>query len=100
MVLVQWNEVAALDPATTLLLDVRRADERARGFIAGSTRIPLDELRQRLLELPGDRKIVACCHSGQRSYIATRILSQHGFNAANLSGGSSIFHRATAVTGG
>ena len=29
--LAQWNEVASLDPSTTLLLDVRRPDERARG---------------------------------------------------------------------
>ncbi|MEP6672186.1 MAG: rhodanese-like domain-containing protein, partial [Chthoniobacter sp.] len=84
--LTQWNEVAALDPRTTLLLDVRRPDERARGFIPGSTHIPLDELRQRLNELPRDREIVAYCQSGQRSYNASRILSQHGFRARNLSG--------------
>jgi NADPH-dependent 2,4-dienoyl-CoA reductase/sulfur reductase-like enzyme len=48
--LAQWNEVAALDPSTTLLLDVRSPDERTRGFIPGSTHIPLDELRQRLSE--------------------------------------------------
>jgi hypothetical protein len=45
--LAQWNEVALLDPRTTLLLDVRRLGERAEGFIPGSTHIPLDELRQR-----------------------------------------------------
>jgi hypothetical protein len=35
--LAQWNEVVSLDPSTTLLVDVRRPDERARGFIPGST---------------------------------------------------------------
>lgn len=84
--LAQWNEVASLDPKTTLLLDVRRADERARGFIPGSVHIPLDELRQRLAELPRDREIVAYCQSGQRSYNAARILSQNGFRVRNLSG--------------
>ncbi len=84
--LAQWNEVATLDPRTTLLLDVRRPDERARGFIPGSTNIPLDELRQRLNELPRDREIVAYCQSGQRSYIAARILSQRGFRVRNLTG--------------
>ena len=97
--LAQWNEVASLDPSTTLLLDVRRPDERARGFIPGSTHIPLDVLRQRLSELPRDRKIIAYCQSGQRSYIATRILRQHGFRAANLSGGYTTFrHLAAAST--
>lgn len=84
--LAQWNEIASLDPSTTLLLDVRRFDERAQGFIPGSVHIPLDELRQRLSELPRDREIIAYCHSGQRSYIAARILSHYGFLARNLTG--------------
>jgi len=84
--LTQWNEVASLDPNTTLLLDVRQPDERAQGFIPGSIHIPLDELRQRLCELPRDREIIAYCQSGQRSYNAARILSQHGFRVRNLSG--------------
>jgi rhodanese-related sulfurtransferase len=84
--LAQWDEVASLDPRTTLLLDVRRPDERARGFIAGSMHIPLDQLRQRLNELPRDREITAYCQSGQRSYNAVRILSQHGFRVRNLTG--------------
>ena len=84
--LAQWNELASLDPRTTLLLDVRDPDERARGFIHGSTHIPLDELRQRLTELPRDHEIITYCQSGQRSYNAARILSQHGFRVRNLTG--------------
>jgi rhodanese-related sulfurtransferase len=90
--LAQWDEVASLDPTTTLLLDVRRPDERARGFILGSTHIPLDELRQRLNELPRDREIIAYCQSGQRSYNAVRILSQHGFRVRNLTGSYRTWH--------
>jgi NADPH-dependent 2,4-dienoyl-CoA reductase/sulfur reductase-like enzyme/rhodanese-related sulfurtransferase len=84
--LAQWNEVASLNRSTTLLLDVRHSDERARGFIPGSSHIPLDELRQRLSELPRDREIIVYCQSGQRSYIAARILSHHGFHVRNLTG--------------
>jgi rhodanese-related sulfurtransferase len=84
--LARWDEIASLDPITTFLLDVRRPDERALGFIPGSAHIPLDELRQRLSELPRDREIIAYCQSGQRSYIAARILSQHGFRMRNLTG--------------
>lgn len=84
--LAQWNEVASLDASTTLLLDLRRADERAPGFIPGSIHIPLDELRERLNDLPRDREIIAYCQSGQRSYYATRILSQNGFRVRNLTG--------------
>lgn len=84
--IVQWDEVASLDPATTLLLDVRDLDERAAGFIPGSIHIPLSELRQRLDELPRNRTLVAYCHSGQRSYLATRLLNQLEFKARNLTG--------------
>lgn len=84
--LAQWNDVASLNANTTLLLDVRSPDERAHGFIPGSINIPLDELRQRLNELPRDREIITHCQSGQRSYNAARILSQHGFRVRNLTG--------------
>jgi rhodanese-related sulfurtransferase len=50
--------------------------------------------------LPRDRKIVVHCQSGQRSYNATRILSQNGFNAANLSGGYRTFGQTAAATPG
>lgn len=82
----QWREMASLDPRTTFVLDVRRPDERARGAIPGSFHIPLDELRSRMDELPRDRDIVVYCQTGQRSYIAARLLGQHGFLARNLTG--------------
>ncbi len=84
--LAQWNDIASLDPGTTLLLDVRQPDERTQGFIPGSAHIPLDDLRRRLSELPRDREIIAYCQSGQRSYIAARILCHHGFRVRNLTG--------------
>jgi NADPH-dependent 2,4-dienoyl-CoA reductase/sulfur reductase-like enzyme/rhodanese-related sulfurtransferase len=80
--LAQWNE---LNP-DALLLDVRRDDERAKGFIPGSIHIPLDQLRARLGELPKDREIIVHCQTGQRSYYACRILSQRGFRVRNLTG--------------
>ena len=84
--LAQWSEIATLDPAQTFLLDVRRSDERAKGFIPGSTHIPLDQIRSRMNELPRDREIIAYCQSGQRSYFTSRILLQHGFRVRNLTG--------------
>ncbi len=93
--LAQWHEVATLDPAKTLVLDVRRADERAKGHIPGSMHIPLDELRGRLSELPKDKEIIASCQSGQRSYFACRLLAQHGFQVRNLAGSWRTFSTAT-----
>jgi rhodanese-related sulfurtransferase len=71
----------------TVLLDVRTGKERAAGNIPGSAHIPLDELRDRLAELPGDREIRAFCEVGRRGYLACRILSQRGFTCSNLTGG-------------
>lgn len=93
--LAQWHEIAALDPAKSVVLDVRRSDERADGYIPGSLHIPLDDLRARLGELPRDKEIIAHCHSGQRSYFACRVLSQNGFHARNLSGSWRTWRTAT-----
>ncbi|MDP1588557.1 MAG: FAD-dependent oxidoreductase [Prosthecobacter sp.] len=92
--LAQWHEIATLDPAKTIVLDVRRADERAKGQIPGSMHIPLDELRARLGELPKDKEIIASCQSGQRSYFACRLLAQHGFKVRNLAGSWRTFSMA------
>ena len=97
--LAQWNEVATLDPNRAVLLDVRRPDERAKGFIPGSIHIPLDELRARMSKLPRDREIIVHCQSGQRSYFACRMLSQHGFRVRNLTGSFRTWKIATARYG-
>ena len=47
----------------------------------------MDELRNRLSELPRDRRIAAYCQVGQRGYVATRILLQTGYSAVNVGDG-------------
>jgi NADPH-dependent 2,4-dienoyl-CoA reductase/sulfur reductase-like enzyme/rhodanese-related sulfurtransferase len=97
--LAQWHEVASRDPKRTVLLDVRRVDERAKGHIPGSIHIPLDEVRERMSELPRDREIIVQCQSGQRSYFACRILAQRGFHVRNLTGSFRTWKTATAANG-
>lgn len=94
---IQWNEIPTLDANRTVLLDVRRRDERAKGFIPGSVHIPLDDLRARLGELPRDRELVVYCQSGQRSYYACRLLTQHGFRARNLTGSYRTWNTARSA---
>jgi NADPH-dependent 2,4-dienoyl-CoA reductase/sulfur reductase-like enzyme/rhodanese-related sulfurtransferase len=69
------------------ILDVRDSIELAVESIPGSVNIPLGELRGRMNELPHDKDIHVICRSGQRAYLATRILLQNGFKAKNVSGG-------------
>lgn len=83
--------LAAAPDDRPFLLDVRTRKEFEAGCIEGAINIPIDELRDRLGELPRDRRIAAYCHVGQRGYLATRILLQSGFRASNVSGGYSTY---------
>jgi NADPH-dependent 2,4-dienoyl-CoA reductase/sulfur reductase-like enzyme/rhodanese-related sulfurtransferase len=85
---IYWREIKAIDANDSMLLDVRTPGEFKLGSIPGAVNIPVDELRNRLPELPLSKKIIIFCAVGLRGYIATRILSQNGFNrVSNLSGG-------------
>jgi rhodanese-related sulfurtransferase len=80
------EETANLKP-NQMILDVRTRSEFQGGAIPGAVHIPLDDLRERLGELPKDKEILAYCHMGLRGYLACRILNQNGFACKNLSGG-------------
>jgi NADPH-dependent 2,4-dienoyl-CoA reductase/sulfur reductase-like enzyme/rhodanese-related sulfurtransferase len=82
MPLVHWNAAVS-----GLLLDVREPTELAVENVPEALNIPIGQLRARLGELPRDREIDVICRSGQRAYIATRILLQNGFAARTISGG-------------
>ena len=92
---IQWHEIADLAPHERVILDVRDGAERQQGYIPGSVHIPLPQLRSRLSELPRDGEIIPYCWSGQRSYDACRILSQHGFRVRNLTGSYRTWPMAT-----
>jgi NADPH-dependent 2,4-dienoyl-CoA reductase/sulfur reductase-like enzyme/rhodanese-related sulfurtransferase len=76
-------------PAEDYLLDVRDADEVEEfGKLGNAVNIPLAQVRDRLGELPQDRRIVTYCQKGQRGYLAACALHGRGFdNVANLRGG-------------
>lgn len=85
---IQWHELENLDPETSILVDVRTPEEHEEAFIPGSVLIPVDELRDRLSELPQDKEIILYCRVGLRGYLAYRILAQKGYSRLrNLSGG-------------
>jgi NADPH-dependent 2,4-dienoyl-CoA reductase/sulfur reductase-like enzyme/rhodanese-related sulfurtransferase len=75
--------------ADEFLLDVRDADELEEfGKLENAVNIPLAHLRDRLGELPRDRRIVTYCQKGQRGYLAACALHGNGFDdVANLRGG-------------
>jgi rhodanese-related sulfurtransferase len=78
-----------LERGDVLLLDVRPAEEFAAGHIAGAASVPLEELEQRLTELPADAEIVAYCR-GPYCLLATKaleLLRAGGFRARRLEDG-------------
>ncbi|MFJ4045798.1 FAD-dependent oxidoreductase [Microbacterium sp. NPDC089987] len=83
---VQWHQLSAAVAAGATVVDVRSAAEHEGGAIPGSVNISVDELRDRLDELPGG-DLVVHCQVGQRGHTAVRLLRQHGRDARNLDGG-------------
>lgn len=98
--IVHWDDYLAR--ASTgelpLVLDVRPATAASSlGAVPGTLRIPLPELRSRLGELPRDRELWVHCQVGQTSYLACRLLRQHGFDVKNLSGGFTSYAAAKSA---
>jgi NADPH-dependent 2,4-dienoyl-CoA reductase/sulfur reductase-like enzyme/peroxiredoxin family protein/TusA-related sulfurtransferase/rhodanese-related sulfurtransferase len=70
------------------LVDVRHKISFDLKTIEGAFSVPATELRNRLDEIPRDKKVVLFCDKGFTSYVAARILAQNGFdNVTSLSGG-------------
>lgn len=90
----QWSQVDELISNNAFLLDVREEFELATGTIESSHQIPLNQLRQRLGELPKNQPIYVYCQVGHRGYNAARILSQAGFDVKNLDGGYKTYKTA------
>jgi rhodanese-related sulfurtransferase len=78
---LQWCEIGNHN-----LLDVRSNSEFAAGSIPGAMNIPVDELRERLSEVP-TQDVLVLCQVGQRGHTATLLLNELGLDAKNLDGG-------------
>lgn len=91
---VQWHEIDALLAGGGILIDVRDPGEVARGAIDGAINIPINELRERLDEVPRDKDLYVSCQVGLRGYLAARILTGHGMKVKNLDGGYKLYSTA------
>ena len=82
--LVAWRK----DGVEHMLLDIREPYEREVSHIDG-VHIPMEDIVERLTDIPEDIPVVVHCRSGARSAAVTRALTQHyGFdNIHNLEGG-------------
>ena len=78
------------------LLDTRTPGEYARGHAPDFVNIPVDELRERIDELPQGKPVYVMCQSGLRSYVACRILTGYGYDCYNFSGGYGFYSAVTS----
>ncbi len=69
-----------------IVIDVRPANEYLTAHIAGALPIPLEQLQQRLSELPRNKEIVAYCRGPfcVLAKEAVELLRFHGFRATRL----------------
>lgn len=89
-----WDEISQLPrDSSVTLLDIRTPEEYFYGHVDGYKNIPVDELRERIEELPKEKPVYLMCQSGIRSYIAYRILAQNGYTCYNFSGGYYLYEQ-------
>jgi rhodanese-related sulfurtransferase len=81
--------IARLRKGDVVLVDVRPAEEFEAGHIKGARSIPLDELEDRLAELPRGREVVAYCRGPYCAFAhdAVRRLQAAGRTARRLEEG-------------
>ncbi|TFH89668.1 FAD-dependent oxidoreductase [Vibrio ouci] len=93
---IHYDEITNLTD-DQILLDVRNPGElQSVGYLKGAINIPVDQLRQRMEELPKDKEIIIYCQVGLRGNVAYRQLVNNGYKAKNLIGGYRTYLYAQA----
>lgn len=77
---VNVDKVRELAEDNAYIVDVREVREFENGHIKGAKNIPLSEFRDRVNEIPKDVPVYLHCRTGQRSYNATLVLQNLGYN--------------------
>lgn len=80
--------IPGIAEAGAQIVDVRPAATAARQPVPGAINIPLMQLRNRLDELDRSQPVYTICQMGKTSYVAARILANHGFMAHSILGGA------------
>jgi hydroxyacylglutathione hydrolase len=77
------------------VIDIRTPGEWGAGHLGGSVNVPLSQLRERIGEVPRDRRIAVHCAGGYRSSIAASLLRREGFtDLIELAGGITAWEAA------
>jgi rhodanese-related sulfurtransferase len=74
----------AVESGSAVIVDVRTAEEYARGHFKGAVHIPVDDIASRYSELPADKNILVHCKTGVRAEMGLNILKDKGYNVKFL----------------
>ncbi|GAQ95039.1 3-mercaptopyruvate sulfurtransferase SseA, contains two rhodanese domains [Thermodesulfovibrio aggregans] len=80
----EFKKITGKIPPNVIILDVRDPEETQMGMIKGAKNIPVNELKDRLNELPKDKEIIVHCATGMRAEMAYNILKEAGYNVKFL----------------
>lgn len=81
------DALVMIEEGKAVLIDIRSREEFASWSMGFAQNIPLNELPNRLNELPKDKLIITACPHNDRSNIARIYLTTKGYNAKYLSEG-------------
>ncbi len=76
-----FNEVVMKPAAGSVILDVRTPKEATDGILPNALNIPMEELEQRLAEVPKGKTLVIHCSTGIRAEMAYNVLKKAGYDA-------------------
>ena len=85
---IDVQELAAAREAGSALIDVRRPEEYEEFHVPGARLIPLQELVERVEEVPSGEQVFVICKTGGRSAKAVELLNANGYDTVNVAGGS------------
>jgi rhodanese-related sulfurtransferase len=85
---VDVADLRAILERAPCLIDVREPEEFAGGHVPGARLVPLATVPAAVPELPTDAPIYVICEVGARSAHAATFLTQQGFDAHNVDGGT------------
>ncbi len=91
---VSVSQLRALLDEQPVLIDVREPVEFAEGHVPGARLVPLASVPAAVPDLPATAAVYVICEVGGRSAHAAMFLSQRGFDAYNVDGGTQAWRAA------
>ena len=85
---IDVNELARRRESGVSLIDVRQPGEYEESHVPGAVLIPLDELVERVDEVPEVDQVLVICRTGARSAKAVEFLNRSGYDSVNVAGGT------------